>query len=135
MAWILTALSRFHISAAMVLATIAFLAVPENAFADEMQTCADKCKTDYAAGSAAYYQCIADCCLAKDPEDPDCCSTYCAQDEYYSTCVTECIRDQCMAGNPTCRLNGNEQACKMYTDCKVTNCKCKWDSECKCMPQ
>jgi hypothetical protein len=73
-----TLLSRFHISAAMVLATVAYLAVPEAAFGDDPYKCAGDCETRYGTGNASYWGCVANCCNTDDPNDPYCCADLCS---------------------------------------------------------
>ena len=131
MACFLTLLSRFHISAALALATIAFLAVPENAFADDMSVCVANCGTDG--------KCIADCCNKDDAGDTGCCDTFCNGDTACLTacnaglqarCVTlNCYTSDCQ--NPpagTCAAG----ACPTGADC--TACKCKGNASCICAP-
>ena len=84
-----TLLSRFHISVALVLATVAYLAVPERAFADDPNKCASNCETEFGTGNPHYWSCIAGCCDSDDPGDPNCCSLLC--DEKDPDCVSNCL--------------------------------------------
>ena len=79
----LTRLSRFHVSAAMALATVAFLAVPENAFADKGTDCYQSCKAQFPDYGDDCKACINDCIWAACEDDEKCiednCETACNQ--------------------------------------------------------
>src|SRR4051794_36660494 len=92
-------MSRIHISAAMVLATIAFLAVPENAFADNPLACAATCGSP---GSDAYRACIAKCCKDNDPYNNNCCKELCDPSDV--KCVEVCEGFTCF-GDVVCNRN------------------------------
>lgn len=84
----LTLFSRFHVSAAMVLATVGYLAVPGNAFADDPKQCATDCENRYGAGNSSYWSCVAGCCNTDDPDDPNCCGLLC--DDKDPDCIGSC---------------------------------------------
>jgi hypothetical protein len=99
MAHVKSLLSRFHISTAMMLATVAFLAIPESAFADDPTKCAEACGP---SGSITYWACIANCCNTDDPGDPKCCENLC--DPSDPGCVAGCNNGLLMC----CELSGSD---------------------------
>jgi hypothetical protein len=136
MVWLLTQLSKFHISAALVLATIGFLAVPENAFAEDPKTCAEKCDpSDWA--------CYGKCCNDDDPDNPNCCADLCPAGDDYLDCVAGCNANDKPSCNPGSRgiplctdgcryvvtlgdcggTPGTKYLCKLPNTCAT--CKCK----------
>ena len=87
MARVLSVLAWFHVSLAMVLATVALLAVPQSAFAES--GCPLNCKNWYGLGNSDYWNCIAGCCDQEDPENREqCCSNYCNPSD--TDCPNEC---------------------------------------------
>lgn len=139
MARFLTLFSVFHISAAMVLASVAFLAVPESAFAAPNQTaeCASTCESSYGNDNSSYWTCVAGCCNTYDPGDPNCCSTFC--DPSDPDCVAQCgalltcVPSTC--NNMSCLLppaDGvcGDNTCSGGTAC--TSCTCKGNTSCVC---
>jgi hypothetical protein len=104
-----TLLSRCHISAALALATVAFLAVPENAFADP-----DWCTTYCALVCGGDPTCASNCSVACE----DGWSNGCAACSHYSgQQYTECM-DGCNAQGGTCRNTGKDS-----TDCARRQCQ------------
>jgi hypothetical protein len=83
----LTLFPRFCVGLAMALATVAALAVPDNAFADAptFANCITACSP--AISQAAYGSCIGLCCNTYDAGDGQCCSTYCNGDP---DCLAAC---------------------------------------------
>ncbi len=114
--------SRFQVSTALALATLAFLAVPGSALAD-----ADWCSTY--------------CTLVCDSEPPvPNCETNCNQacdngwsngcsacSNYVGDQYTECM-DGCNAAGGTCRNTG-----KNSSDCSVAGCRQKAGDPTKCV--
>jgi hypothetical protein len=76
MARFLAVFSNFHISAALALATVAFLAVPESAFSDDprVTSCIAGCPNTV---PPTYWACVAGCCNKYGAGD--CCN--CAKDD------------------------------------------------------
>ncbi len=138
MARLLMIFSRFHISVAMVLATIAYLAVPENAFADDPKVCAANCETTFGIDNPHYWNCVAGCCNTDDPGDPNCCSELC--DPADPDCVTNCsamLTTLCEKGD--CELSiSDPKNCHLQKasncaagGCVTTGAKCS--TACSCL--
>jgi hypothetical protein len=139
-----TLLSRFHISAAMVLATVACLAVPDQALADI--TAATSCYNTNCAsltiGTPAYWKCVADCCNNNDPNDPSCCGTLCTLSAGLDpNCITQCgmlmlFDKSCpTAPNGCAANNGNKKGCGNFTcmESPTQSCLCIYDApNCNC---
>ena len=91
---VLAMLSKFHISAALVLATVAFLAVPEGVFAD--------------SGN-----CDKDCTkMCKDDADPVACHAACMADcESYVPCQNEPDGSGCVTVGAQCWYFGKASSC------------------------
>ena len=134
--------SFFPISLAMVLATIAVLAVPQNAFADA--ECETNCNSQYPDWDSANWECrglccIDDCANSTDPDcgthccevscngDPDCMATCNAA---FLTCVPfDCVTLGC--ADPPCVTQTNN--CSQITNStSCSACKCKGNATCVC---
>lgn len=138
---LLTFLSWSSISLAMVLATVAVLAVPENAFA--AGTCQSDCKKKWGTGNSSYWNCIADCCNSLDAGNLNCCADRCDSGDsacqancqaglfYYTSCAPPLTNNGCpfnngnAAGCPgiTCAISPSHSCLCVY-DFGTTNCNC-----------
>jgi hypothetical protein len=130
-------LSRFH-----VLATVAFLAIPGEAFADDMRLCALSCAQEFGIDNSSYWGCVAGCCNVDDPGDSNCCSTYCDPDDpncvagcesALTTCIPgdcntlACIDLPCVTKTDNCKQSTNKAdcgACKCKENTGGTSCVC-----------
>ena len=139
--------SWFLGSLAAVLATVATLAVPDNAFADTGTVCAWNCNP-WGVGTTKYRECLGDCCSDKSAgdtgADATCCESACATDPDPMTCKETCQAGQklCQAqsGNRVCDkgcyYNNNMDKCDITIGGSITGCviggnscalcKCDW---------
>src|SRR5438128_2141811 len=83
-----TVMSLSSVCLAMVLATVAVLAVPEHAFA--APDCPGECALTYGTGTAKYYGCLGECCYTQCNGDPECEATCCSDNCPDQTCKDGC---------------------------------------------
>jgi len=120
----LTFLSYSTLSLAMVLATVAVLAVPEDAFAYE--TCVEACGDNETCKGECYGN---DEC--KDSSGPDCCDILCGAPD---DCRNACVQLNCKVGDPDCKVWNTKVICETPpTLCNgTTQCNCIWFGVCLC---
>jgi len=104
----LTFLSYSTLSLAMVLATVAVLAVPEDAFADAGSDCAEYCGSFPPGAPEEYWQCLADCCS----RDAACCASACGSSDPNNDCYAVCT------AQTSCRSDLKETG-----DCANSGCQ------------
>jgi hypothetical protein len=99
-------------SLALVLAVLAILAVPEEAFADSgaCDSCATSCTNQCGSDNDCYEVCMTGCLNV-------CCSQQCGSDP---TCWNSCCQDAC-GSDQTCLNNCLVAFCSRM-DCETPNC-------------
>ena len=105
-------LSWFFFCMAAVLATVATLAVPENAFADTGSDCANYCIAQgYYPGTSGFNNCVGSCCSATCGSDSGCKTNCCA-----SACGSDSVcNSACSAAAVDCFWC----FCSQYVDCHI----------------
>jgi hypothetical protein len=139
--------SWFHVPVAMVLATVAALAVPEKAFADTGSTCFYYCwngecpDADPTCMAACEARCCADQCGFDAVCQASCCKEACGMNasigsDDYNKCIAKCSADpiRCVQNTvPTCSTNKNMADCQpavpIFCPSGQADCACKWVSD------